>query len=184
MDRSFNHHYVPIWYQKGFMLGGQTAYHQLNLDPKTINIKPNGEEVKEKTLKTKGPGKFFFEIDLNTTKYFGVENDEIEKRLFGKIDAQGSQALPALVSKDWMKELHPHFVNFFEYMDAQKIRTPKGLNWILSVLKPSDYNELLHKMQYVRRMHCTMWVEATMEIVSAEDSDVKFIVSDTLECPL
>ena len=179
MDRSFKHHYVPIWYQEGFMFEGQTAYHQLNLDPKTINIKPNGEEVKEKTLKTKGPGKFFFEIDLYTTTYFGVENDEIEKRLFGQIDAQGSLALPALVSKDWMKELHPHFVNFFEYMDAQKIRTPKGLNWILSVLKPKDYNELLHKMQYVRRMHCTMWVEATMEIVSAEDSDVKFIVSDT-----
>jgi len=179
MDRSFKHHYVPIWYQKGFMLKKQTAYHQLDLHPETINIKPNGEEVKEKALKKKGPGKLFFEVDLYTTKYFGVENDEIEKRLFGKIDAQGSLALPALVSKNWIKELHPHFVNFFEYMDAQKIRTPKGLNWILSVLKPSDYNELLHKMQYVRRMHCTMWVEATMEIVSAEDSDVKFIVSDT-----
>lgn len=178
-NRSFKHHYVPIWYQEGFMLKGQTAYHQLNVNPKIINTKPDGEEIKEKALKKKGPGKFFFEINLYTTKYFGVENDEIEKLLFGKIDAQGSQALPALVSKDWMKKLHPHFVNFFEYMDTQKIRTPKGLHWIISVLKPSDYNELLHKMQYVRRMHCTMWVEATMEIVSAEDSDVKFIVSDT-----
>lgn len=179
MNRSFKHHYVPVWYQKGFMIENQTAYHRLDLDPEVINIKPTGEPVKRKDLETKGPGKFFFEVDLYTTKYFGIDNDEIEKRLFGKIDAQGSLALSALVSKHWMKELHPHYINFFEYMDAQKIRTPKGLHWILSILKPSDYNDLLFKMQHIRRIHCTMWVEATMEIVSAEDSDVKFIVSDT-----
>lgn len=161
------------------MFENQTAYHRLDLDPEVINIKPNGEQVKRKALETKGPGKFFFEIELYTTKYFGMDNDEIEKRLFGKIDAQGSLALPALISKNWMNELHLHFINFFEYMDAQKIRTPKGLHWILSILKPTNYNDLLMKMQHIRRMHCTMWVEATMEIVSAEDSDVKFIVSDT-----
>lgn len=160
------------------MLDNQKAYHRLDLSPEIIK-KPNGELVEKRALTTKGPSRFFYNIDLYTTKYFGIENDEIEKRLFGKIDAQGSLALPALVSKNWMQELHPHFINFFEYMDAQKIRTPKGLNWIVSVLKPIDYNDLLYKMQYVRRMHCTMWVEATMEIVSAEDSDVKFIVSDT-----
>jgi hypothetical protein len=35
------------------------------------------------------------------------------------------------------------------------------------------------KMQEVRMMHCTMWAEASMEIVGANDSDVRFIVSDT-----
>lgn len=78
-----------------------------------------------------------------------------------------------------MKLIHPHIVNYFEYMDAQRLRTPKGLNWLIKETKPTDYNDLLMKMQEVRRMHCTMWAEASMEIVSANESDVKFIVSDS-----
>ena len=34
------------------------------------------------------------------------------------------------------------------------------------------------EMQRLRNMHCTMWVECVREIVSAEQSDVKFIVTD------
>lgn len=33
-------------------------------------------------------------------------------------------------------------------------------------------------MQGIRMMHCTIWTEGVREIVSAEDADVKFIVSD------
>ncbi|MCP1750946.1 hypothetical protein [Bradyrhizobium elkanii] len=36
----------------------------------------------------------------------------------------------------------------------------------------------MFEMQGIRMMHCTIWVEAVREIVSAESSDVKFIVSD------
>ena len=178
MSRSFKHHYVPEWYQRRFMLKDETAYYRLDLNPEIIT-RPDGTQHKKGEIKTKGPGKFFYEIDLYTTKYFSIENDDIEKYLFGKIDTRGSLALSALVSKNWMAELHPHFIHFFDYMDAQRIRTPKGLKWIISLFKPKDYNDLLHKMQIVRRMHCTMWVEATMEIVSAEESEVKFIVSDS-----
>lgn len=34
------------------------------------------------------------------------------------------------------------------------------------------------EMQHLRQMHCTMWIEAVREIVSAEDSNIKFIVTD------
>ncbi|MDO9566070.1 MAG: DUF4238 domain-containing protein [Candidatus Desulfaltia sp.] len=34
------------------------------------------------------------------------------------------------------------------------------------------------EMQQIRQMHCTMWVEAVREIVSAEDSDIKFLITD------
>jgi hypothetical protein len=34
------------------------------------------------------------------------------------------------------------------------------------------------EMQALRQMHCTMWLEAVREVVSAEDSDVKFIITD------
>ncbi len=178
MSRSYKHHYVPEWYQRGFMLENQTAYHRLDLSPRIV-IKPDGTKHKIGEIKTKGPNKFLYVIDLYTTKYFGAENDDIEKYLFGQIDTRGALALKALVSENWMNELHNEILNFFEYMDAQKLRTPKGLSWLIKTLKPKNYNDLLYNMQYVRRMNCTMWVEATMEIVSAEESDVKFIVSDT-----
>ena len=160
------------------MLKEQSSYNRLDLHPKTEKI-PDGTVIKKGELVQKGPSKLFYKIDLYTTKYFGINNDDIETYLFGKIDTIGSRALPALVSDNWMRELHPHFPNFFEYMDAQKLRTPRGLNWLIDTLKPKDYNTLLHKMQTVRRMNCTMWAEAVMEVVSAEDSDIKFIVSDT-----
>ena len=129
----------------------------------------------------KGVDKFFYEIDLNTTKYFDIENDDIEKYLFGMIDKNGALAINSVASissPNWMKGIHDNITNFFEYMDAQKLRTPKGLAWIKKVLNATDHNDALFKMQTIRQMHCTMWAEAFMEIVSAEKSSVKFIVSD------
>ena len=88
MSQSHRHHYVPEWYQRGFMLAGQKSYYRLNLNPNTKKI-PSGELVQiEKELTTKGPSRFFYETDLYTTKYFGVENDDIESYLFGKIDSK------------------------------------------------------------------------------------------------
>lgn len=34
------------------------------------------------------------------------------------------------------------------------------------------------EMQYLRQMYGTMWLESVKEVVSAERSDVKFIVTD------
>jgi len=175
---SHKHHYVPEWYQKRFMHEGQKAYFRLDLFPEIIK-RPDGKIIRKGEILTKGPGKFFFEIDLYTTNYFGHENDDIERHLFGKIDTDGAAAIAAMASPDWMRLIHPHILNYFEYLDAQRLRTPKGLQWLIQVTKPKSYNDLLMKMQEVRRMHCTMWAEASMEIVGANTSDTKFIVSDT-----
>lgn len=178
VQKSHKHHYVPEWYQKRFMLDGQTAYYRLDLSPEHIET-PSGKVIKKAEVLQKGPGKFFFEIDLYTTRYFEIENDDIEKYLFGKIDREGAAAIDAMASSDWMRKIHSHILNYYEYMDAQRLRTPKGLAWLIQALKPRNYNELLFQMQAIRRMHCTMWAEASMEIVSAEQSYTKFIVSDT-----
>ena len=177
MKDSTKHHYVPEWYQRRFLFDNQTAYYRLDLDPEVITT-PSGKKIKKSEINHKGPSKFFYVDDLYTTDFFGKQNDDIEKYLFGKIDTIGADAIKAMVSPNWMSELHPHFINFFEYMDAQKLRTPKGLTWITKVIKVRNYNALLLKMQSIRKMNCTMWVEAVMEIVSAEDSEIKFIVSD------
>lgn len=74
--------------------------------------------------------------------------------------------------------IHESFQNFFSYLDAQKVRTPKGLDWIKSKYPQLTQLGLMTEMQALRQMHCTMWVEAVREIVSAEGSDIKFIVTD------
>lgn len=178
MAFSHKHHYVPEWYQKRFMFNGQNSYYRLDLFPEIIK-RPDGKIIRKGEILKKGPSKFFFEIDLYTTNYFGKENDDIERYLFGKIDTDGALAISTLADTNWLQLIHHHIVNYYEYLDAQRLRTPKGLNWLLQVIKPNSYNDLLMEMQKVRRMHCTMWAEASMEIVSANESDVKFIVSDS-----
>ena len=97
--------------------------------------------------------------------------------MFGDIDAKGSNAVRAYAGTDveqWMR----HFETLFEYIDTQKIRTPKGLDWLRAQYPSLTQNELMFEMQGIRMMHCTIWTEGVREIVSAEDADVKFIVSD------
>ncbi|MHB8830553.1 MAG: DUF4238 domain-containing protein [Patescibacteria group bacterium] len=171
-----NNHYVPSGYQRRFISSGKKL-HYLILDP--YKDLPDGRKIKVNELYEEGPKntKFFCEKDLYTTIFFGIRNEDIETFLFGKIDDNASEALDGLVAND-PHRLHKYFLYIFEYIDAQKLRTPKGLDWIRSNYFQLTKNELLLEMQFLRTMHCTMWVEGVMEIVSAEDADIKFIVSD------
>jgi hypothetical protein len=49
---------------------------------------------------------------------------EIERKLFGDIDTPGAHAVRPFVRED-VSEWHRHFTSFFEYLDIQKLRTPK-----------------------------------------------------------
>lgn len=171
-----NNHYVPSGYQKRFISSGKKL-HYLVLNP--YKNLPDGRKIKVNELYEEGPKntKFFCEKDLYTTNFFGFRNEDIETFLFGKIDDNVPEALDGLVAND-PDRLHKYFQYIFEYIDAQKLRTPKGLDWIRSNYFQLTKNELLLEMQSLRTMHCTMWVEGVMEIVSAEDADIKFIVSD------
>jgi len=119
----------------------------------------------------------FSQKDLYTTHYYGFLNDEIERYLFGKIDDIGVKAVDAMAKQEF-ESLHDNFQNFFEYIDIQKIRTPKGLAWLKSKYPNLTHNQLLFEMQGIRRLHCTIWFEAVREIVYARNSKIKFIVSD------
>ena len=172
-----NNHYVPVGYQKRFILDRQKKLYYLDLNPKYKEL-PDGRRVRiSRDLRYQGPKICFFEKDLYTTKFFNIRNEEIETYLFGKIDDNIHDALDGLILNNH-RLLHKYFQYIFEYIDAQKLRTPKGLDWIKSNYFQLTKNELLLEMQFLRTMHCTMWVEGIMEIVSAEDSNIKFIISD------
>ncbi len=173
---SRDNHYVPQWYQRGFMEPGKTKLYYLDMSPGRMSL-PDGRSIPMKALQKKGPPSCFCEYDLYSTHFGDVVNDEIEKFLFGSIDRKGSIAVRAFSENDF-SAIHHSFQDFFEYMDAQKIRTPKGLNWIKSQYSSLDQVQLMVEMQNIRSMNCIMWTECVREIVSAEDSDIKFIVSD------
>ncbi len=169
-----DNHYVPQWHQKGFIEEGTNKLHHHKR--KVINL-PDG------TIKTLYPKRLFttaqcfYKKDLYTT-FFGTNiNDEIERKLFGDIDENGSKAVRAFLGDDQGK-WHKHFHDFFIYLDAQKLRTPKGLDWIRSKYPSLEQNDLMREMQAIRTLHCTLWTEGVREFVSAKDSDVKFILSD------
>ena len=169
-------HYVPVWYQKRFLPAGVETLFYLDFYPEK-KLLYDGRIVTLKDCHRWEPKRCFKAKDLYTTSFFGLPNDEIERYLFGAIDRTGAAAVRVLLNND-IAQLYKLFNTFFEYLDAQKIRTPKGLDWIKTKYPRLTQLQLMLEMQQIRQMHCTMWVEAVREIVSAEDSDIKFIVTD------
>jgi hypothetical protein len=176
MSKTRNNHYVPQWYQEGFFEVGRNTLAYLNMKPPQM-VLSGGRVITERALFDAPTSRAFCQLDLYST-FFGTSvNDEIERRLFGNIDAKGSNAIRAFAGSD-VGEWHRHFQTLFEYIDIQKIRTPKGLDWLKAQYPTLTQNELMFEMQGIRMLHCTIWAEGVREIVSAEDADVKFIISD------
>lgn len=177
MTKSRDNHYVPQWYQRGFLEPDREKLAYLHLNPK-MHQQSDGSLKPGRTRFDSYTSQCFHKNDLYTTSYFGFDvNDEIERKLFGGIDGKGPKALEAFRADDLEARIE-EFENFFEVMDAQKLRTPKGLEWLRRHYPSLDQNELMMEMQGVRMMHCTLWSECVREIVSAEDAGVKFIISD------
>ncbi|MER8613299.1 DUF4238 domain-containing protein [Mesorhizobium sp. M0895] len=176
MTKTRNNHYVPQWYQEGFFEPGRNSYSYIDLSP-CQHALSDGRVVTEKSKFVSPTSRAFCQRDLYST-FFGTSvNDEIERKLFGDIDTRGAHAVRAFVGGD-AGEWHRHFTTFFEYLDIQKIRTPKGLDWLSAQYPRLTQNDLMFEMQGIRMMHCTIWMEGVREIVSAQDADIKFIVSD------
>ncbi len=182
------HHYVPVWYQKRFIPHENENYFCLRKAKGNI-LNPNGTPVIYERVFPTGPRQCFVEGRLYTVSLLGVRDEAIETRLFGRIDSIGSKSFDSLIDeRGWCQEGGTdRWRDFLDYMGAQKLRTPKGLDWIRALLRfrseggiyfPIDKNIVLAGMQQLIQMHSTIWTESIWEIVSAKNSDVKFIVSD------
>ncbi|MBM1310354.1 DUF4238 domain-containing protein [Sulfitobacter mediterraneus] len=169
-------HYVPEWYQKGFWEAGRSTLAYLNLMPETFT-RSDGSKGHKRALHDAPPARAFVQWDLYSTFFGTLVNDEIERQLFGDIDTRGAKAVRAFADGD-PRECHENFESLFEYIDIQKLRTPKGLAWLKAQYPSLSQNELMMELQAIRMMHWTIWTEGVREIVSALDSDVKFIISD------
>ena len=179
-----HNHYVPQWYQKGFLTNTNDKLYYLDLTPDKILYPdgtpvtlPDGTPRTHKNLNHWHTSKCFYQTDLYTTFFGQYINDDVETFLFGKVDDEGARAVRAFIDSD-MRGWHEHFSNFFSFIDTQKLRTPKGLDWIKHQYPNLNQVELMVEMQSIRHLHCAIWTEGVREIVSAEGSDTKFLISD------
>jgi hypothetical protein len=175
MSITRDNHYVPQWYQEGFFAPGRKSLAYVDMTPDQ-KVLPDGRVITQNGAWNDTPtSRAFLQTDLYST-FFGTSiNDEIERRLFGDVDTRGSQAVRAFIGTD-VREWH--FQDFFDFLDIQKVRTPKGLDWLKAQYPALTQNELMIEMQGIHMLHCTIWIGGVREIVSAEDSDTKFITSD------
>jgi len=176
MSKTRDNHYVAQWYQVGFFEDGSKNFRYLDLNPEVVTL-PDGRTYTAKHKFTSTTSQCFYVTDLYTTVFGEVINDDIERRLFGPIDDWGSRAVRAFIGND-VSEWIGNFQRFFEYIDAQTFRTPKGLDLLKRHYASLNQNELMREMQGIRMMNCTLWSEGIREIVSAEAAGIKFIVSD------
>lgn len=176
MSITRDNHYVPIWYQRGFLepKSGKLAYR--DLQPK-VHPLPNGSFRQGLSRFQSSPKQCFVQEDLYSTFFETRVSDEIEKRLFGAIDTDGAPAIRAFIGED-VRQWHKHFQMLFRFIDVQKLRTPKGLDWLRAQYPRLSQNQLMVEMQAIQAMHCTIWSEGVREIVSAVDCTTKFIISD------
>lgn len=174
MTKTRDNHFVPQWHQKGFM--DERDNQLCHLMCRVINLN-NGETKTVYAKKWQTSAQRFYKRDLYSTFFRTEVNDEIEQKLFGPIDDNGSIAVRVFLTDD-QSQWHQNFQDLFIYLDAQKLRTPKGLDWIKSKYPELTQLQLMMEMQALRSLHCTFWTEGVRELVSADNSDVKFIVSD------
>lgn len=175
MSVTRKNHFVPQWHQERFFADSSTLFY-LDLTP-PIHRKGDGSMKPGRSLFKSPTSRAFVERDLYST-FFGTDvNDEIERRLFGDVDARGAEAIRAFSGTD-QTAWHSRFQDLFEYLDIQKLRTPKGLAWLRKQYPELSQNELMQEMQGIRMLNITTWTTGVREIVSAEQSPTKFIVTD------
>jgi hypothetical protein len=177
--QSHVHHYVPQWYQRRFLGPRQGKFYYLDLHPETVT---RGKvKYQRAALLRWGPPRCFCKDDLYTMKLGGWSTDEVERRFFGSIDNLGREAVEFFSGYTGMRKgLNPNkaFQALPMYMDAQRFRTPRGLDFLRATINARGHNEMLIAMGALYRFHTTMWMEGVWEIVSARQSETKFICTD------
>src|SRR5229473_4778806 len=172
------HHYVPQWYQRRFLKSDQNRFHYLDLHPKTVSH-DGVHRHRRRDLLSWGPARCFCADELYTTKFGNWLSDEIERRFFGPIDSQGMESVRTIANFEGLSHSSGTGLDLLpSYMDAQRMRTPRGLERFQSQIDIRDRNQTLFAMQRLFQLHTTMWPQGVWEVVRARESPTKFIVTD------
>ena len=171
-------HYVPIWYQDRFLpaSAGERKFHYLDMKPETIVS--NGRVHKRNAILRWGPRNCFCEHDLYTTRLGSWISTEIEESFFGPLDASARESLDYFAAFTHPSAESNHFRRLMLYMSIQKLRTPKGLQFLSAYTRQTDKNQTLMRLQQLQQLFCAIWTECVWSIADASESEVKFLLSD------
>ncbi|MGO1072127.1 DUF4238 domain-containing protein [Lysobacter sp. CA199] len=172
-----SHHYVPQWYQRRFLSANETNLHYLNLDPWR---EVNGRRVRMRDCEQWGTKKCFCSPNLYSVDVPGRNRDLYETLFFGEVDRLGALALDVVASNPARTPINQdHFENFFSYMSAQTLRTPKGLAWLKSWMPgAANHFQIMRGLEQFRDLRCLAWSEGFQDIVYTNDPDAGFIITD------
>jgi hypothetical protein len=177
MANGYRHnHYVPVWYQRRFMPPDQTRYWRLDLAPETIVS--GAHRYTRHALHNWSPEAIFAEDDLYTTRWGAISNTEIEQFFFGKLDNGAAVHLDYFANFTHPDANEKAFNGLMTYMSVQKLRTPKGLAYLMNEGHRTEKNLTLLLLQQMRNLFCAIWTECIWQIADASASATKFIVSD------
>lgn len=177
MSGGFRHnHYVPVWYQRRFMLPEQKKYWYLDLTPERIDRE--GHSWTRDDVLHWGPKRCFAEDDLYTIQIGSITSQDIEKFFFGRIDGEGKPAVEHFANFTLNADSRKALSDLLTYMSVQKLRTPKGLRALRHMTGIDDKNISLLVLQRLQRLFGAIWTECVWQIADASRSDTKFIISD------
>lgn len=177
MDYRRNH-YVPEWFQYRFLPHElrEKKFYYLDLKPETVISE--GHQYKRSALLRWGPTNCFHERDLYTTKFGSWQSTEIEQEFFGKVDALGRDGVEYFSSFQHPSVDSKALRALLPYMSVQKLRTPKGLAYLAKLVRLTDKNLVLFKLQELQLIFCALWTECVWSIADASEAETKFLLSD------
>jgi DNA-binding MarR family transcriptional regulator len=174
-----SNHYVPQWYQRQFIPAGQGDRELVLLDLKPEWFRDGkGVRRRRKALRRTGTRRCFAIDDLYTARFGGVESRELERVFFGEIDSRGKQAVEYFAQFDHDSARGPALEDLMMFMSTQKLRTPKGMDWLLAQAGAGHRGDILDRLPSLRSLYGAIWAECVWQIADASGSPTKLIVSD------
>jgi hypothetical protein len=171
-----NNHYVPQWYQKRFATEAPLLWY-LDMHPPVFHDS-KGRPHAASGVRRRGTRQCFKEEDLYT-QWFGEErNTVLERFFFGRVDTAGRRAVDYFATFKHPSVDREAWENMMTYMTVQKLRTPKGLDWLASQIGSKDRAAILARVVELQQLFAAVWSECIWQIADAAASSTKFIVSD------
>ena len=172
-------HYVPEWYQKRFFPSneGERKFYYLDLNPDRVTS--NGHAYTRNELLRWGVDNCFCQDDLYTTSPWVTGDPTVmEERFFGGVDALGKKAVEYFGNFEHPRYENEAFQPMLMYLTVQKLRTPKGLEYLAAVAKTNQQDTVLLALTELQAVYCAIWTECIWCILDASQSSTKLILSD------
>jgi hypothetical protein len=102
----------------------------------------------------------------------------LERVFFGRVDTLGKKAVEFFAEFDHDRASGDALENLMMYMSTQKLRTPKGLDWLVAQTGRRGRGDVLDHLTALRTMYGAIWAECVWQIADVSDPPTKLIVSD------